>query len=796
MISQFFRFTGRVLFRHPLYTVITVTGLAIGLAIAQVGLSYVVREFRWEDCHKNHDRIYRVELTYRNMDTTLTSARVMAPLGPAIVSEMPDVQQAAVFRHLRNAHLTLGQKSHLAGPLLFAGPAFFEVFTFPLKVGSPESCLNTPYAVLITDSLAEELFPGENPVGKTIGLVDSTLYTITGVLEDPPLLTQLHCDLIASYSSLVASGGSLDSWTADYSDFTYLLLRDGTDRAALANRIQALFANHVTRATASHYSFSLQSLKDVYCNSYYSGNEGELYPGREYDMLIFIISVCLFILLQAIVNFVSLATARAADRHREIGVRKTLGADRKSLILQFLGESMLLTCVATLLSAAMLELLRTGYHTITPDPYNLVNLYTEPASVFLVVLLATAVGLLAGYYPALYLSRYQPTAALRGRVVVGRSRWTIRKSLLVFQFTLAVFFATVTLGLQDQLRFLTHYDLGFERDNMLVMQFAGENGPRNCTVMQQELQTCPEALSTARSNRIMGTRFLSMLYFSSANREENEIHVAKHLVGDYDFLSHYGITLVKGRAFTSDQPGDIDRGILINESFAKELGFSEPIGSLLFTDSSFREIIGVVRDFQGSALDFSYHPGATISLNPDKCRVLTVKLRPDNISGSIAGIRSVWNRVFPNQPFVYSFLDENIRTAYGKLDNESQFFGILTIISLLIAGLGVFGLVSYTVTCKTKEIAIRKVMGASTSVVQSMLTREFMVLIGLATVVAFPLAYWVNALSREEYPVRAPFDITVYVAGGLLTAVIALATCAYHVIKASRANPADALRNE
>jgi len=796
MLSHFFKFASRVLLRRPLYTLISVLGLAIGLAMAMMSVSYVVREFRWEDCHEKRDRIYRVEMRYHYMDTTWSSARIMAPLGEVIAAEVPGVRRATAFRHLEDVTLYLNQRSYRAGKLIFAGPEFFDVFTFPLKTGDPATCLNDPKSVLITDSIAKQYFPNENPIGKTIGLIDKTEYIITGILENPPVLTQLHCDFIASYSTLTASGMAPDSWTQGDKDLTYLLLDDASNSKTIEANVNGIFSRHVSGDMASRFSFSLKPLKEIYFSTYFSGNRGELSPGGEYDVLIIVIGVGLFILLQSIVNFVSLATARAADRMREIGVRKTFGADRPMLMAQFLSESMLLTALATLLSLPLFDFLRSGYRKVTPDPYELVNLYTEPATLSLIILLAVVVGILAGYYPALHLSRYRPIAALKGQSVAVRSRWTMRSTLLAFQFTLAIFFITVTLCHHNQLRFITNYDLEFERDNMLILQFPEENGQQNCALMKNEILARNDVLGVARSNRVMGTRFSSIVYYPTAERKEEEYLAAKNFVGDYDFLSQYGIRVIRGRGFSPERPEDVGRSLLINESLERELNVGNAVGYTLFTDSASWEIIGVVRDFQGTAIDWSYRSTATISLNPDACRVLSLKLKPDSISASIGSIRNTWNRLFPNRQFEYSFLDDSIRATYWKLDSVARFFGVLSVLSLLIASLGVFGLVSYTVERKTREIAIRKVLGASVVAVSRVLTREFIVVIAVANLVACPLAYIMNVYSLEEYPFRAAFDLRLYLAGGALTAVIAFVTSAFHVIRATKANPTDALRHE
>jgi len=787
----------RNLIKHKSYSFINVVGLAIGLGMAMVSLSYVVRELSWEDCHQKRDRTFRVEMSYQHADTAWSSARVMAPLGEAIAEEVPGVERVAVFRHERNVSLQVNQKNYQAGNLIFAGPEFFEVFTFPLKTGNPATCLRDPKSVLVTDSIARAYFPHQNPVGRTIGLIDQTEYTITGILEDLPALTQLHCDFVASYATLRAAGVDLDSWTDGGADLTYLLLDDAAAPELVEARIADIFSRHVREDMSPRYAFSLKPLKEIYLSTYYSGNRGEIWPGGEYDVMIMVVCIGLFILLQAMVNFITLSTARAADRMKEVGVRKTFGAARSRLALQFLGESVTFSFAATFFGLFFYDVFRKGYTTLTPDKYELLNLYGQPGTFLFIVLLAILVGILAGLYPAAYLSRFKPISVIRDGTTIGTSRSFVRKSLVAFQFILALFFISVTLGYHNQLNFLTHYDLGFQRENMMVLRFYGDDASaEDCALAKNEILARNDVLGAARSDGVLGGRFWSERYYTSLDHDEADYKAAKKYTVDYDFLSMYEIDVVKGRGFSHDRPEDVGHSMLINESMMKELELGDPVGHMLYTDSAAWKIIGVVKDFQGTALDWSYRSTSVITLNPDTCRVLCVKLRPDDISGSVADIGTTWERIFGDREFSYSFLDDDNRAHYSELDSIAGFFWALSLISIIIACLGVFGLVSYTVERKTKDVAIRKVLGASVTAIQWILTKELVIIIALANVIACPLAHLMISWSLEEYPFRAGFGVGTYATGGLLTMLLALGTSVYHVMRAARANPVDTLRYE
>lgn len=797
MLKHYLKIAVRNLIRHKSYSFINILGLAIGLGMGMVSLSYVVRELSWEDCHENHDRIYRVEMRYQHADTAWSSARVMAPLGDAITEEIPGVERVAVFRHESDVSLQVNHKNYRAGNLIFAKPEFFEVFTFPLKTGDPLTCLRDPKSVLVTDSIAKTYFPHQNPIGKTIGLIDQTEYTITGILENPPPLTQLHCDFVASYATLRTAGAHPDSWTDDGTDLTYLLLDEAADPELVESQVAVVFSKHVDQEVSRRHTFSLKPLKDIYFSTYYSGNRGEIWPGGEYDVMIIIICIGLFILLQAMVNLISLSTARAVDRMKEVGVRKTFGAARSRLVVQFLGESMTFSFAATIVGLFFYDIFRKAYTTVTPDKYELLNLYEQPSTFGLIALLAIVVGLLAGLYPAVYLSRFKPISTIRGGTTIGTSRSLMRKFLVAFQFTLAIFFISITLGLFNQLNFLTRYDLGFERNNMMILRFYGDDArAEDCALAKNQILARNDVLGAARSDGVLGGRFWSERYYTSMDHDEADYKAAKKYTVDYDFLSMYEIDLVQGRGFSPDRPEDVNHSILINESMMKELELSNPVGHTLYTDSAAWEIIGVIKDFQGAVMDECYRSTSVVTLNPDTCRILCVKLRPDNISGSVAAIKTTWERIFGDREFSYSFLDDDIRAHYSELDSVTGFFWALSLISIIIACLGIFGLVSYTVERKIRDIAIRKVLGASVTAIQWILTKELVIIIALANVIACPLAYLIISWFLEEFPVQAGFGIGTYITGGLLAILLALATSGYHVMKAARANPVETLRYE
>lgn len=799
IVKNYLKVTVRQLVKHPIYSLICVVGLAIGLAIGLIAMSYVIRESRWEDCHVNHDRIHRVEMQYHHADTSWSHARVMAPLGDALAAEIPGIDKAAVFRHNTEVSLKLDKNVYRAGNLIFARPEFFDVFTFSLKGAAPEVLLR-PNTVLVSDSIAGVYFPEQNPIGKMITLRNQsrTEYEleIAGIIENMPKLTQLHCDFIASYATLGIDVSDPESWREGGRDLTYLLLDPAADPNAIQSQIAGVFSRHVPSDVAGRYSFSLKPFNDIYYDTYYSGNHGEIWPGFEYDVLFLVIGIGLFILIQAMVNLISLSTARAADRMKEVGVRKTFGATRSQLVSQFMGESIILTFASLFLGLAVFEFFRSGYQTVTPDKYELPNLYTEPLTIGLTLAFTLVVGILAGYYPAMYLSRIKPISILKGTHSSGRSRSLFRKSLVVFQFTLAIFFMIQTAGSYNQLSFLTGYELGFDRDNVMVMRFDGDDAAADCAVAKSAILSGANVTAAARGNGALGDKYYSRGFYTDPERKDTDFIYGKYFTVDYDFLPMYGIEIVRGRGFSEDHPEDVNHALLINEAMVEKLELADPIGYKLYGDTGTYEIVGVVKDFHGTTLDWSYSAVSIIALRPDDGTVLSVKLPSDDMGASIASVRSSWEKAFPDRVFDYSFLIDDIRAQYYELDSIMSFFAVLSVISIIISCLGTFGLALYTVRRKTKDVAIRKVLGASMSSVLKVLTKEFVYVVALANLIACPFAYLMLTWAFESYPFRASLGLGTYLGGGLLTILIVLATSAYHVTRATRANPIDALRYE
>jgi putative ABC transport system permease protein len=797
MLKNYFKIAFRSLMKHRLFTFINVFGLAFGLALCISVMTYISYENSWEDCHQHKDRIYRIEGKYSHMDTLVSHARVMAPLGNAVLDAVQGIEQVAVFRHYRRNPVEIDNEKYDIGGMIYARPEFFDVFSVPLRVGEPVSALSEPMSILISDSAAGVYFPDQNPVGRVIRIYDSLDCQITGIIEDMPNNTQLNCDFIASYSTLNALGRDMESWERLGTDLTYLLLDESIDPREVEARIPAIAGEYLSPEMAGRYSFSLRPLNEIYFDTYYAGNQGELYPGGEMDIIYMFTAIALFILIQAIANFVNLSTARAADRMKEIGVRKVVGASRSHLIRQFLGESVIITVAAMLIAMGVFhEFFRRGIESILPRQM-LADLYTEPTLLLLCLVFMITVGILAGLYPAFYLSRFKPIAVLRSSIGIKSKRSLVRRGLVVFQFTLTIVFIVSTIIIYRQMHFVADMDLGFDKENMLILQLTGDDAGKNCQILKSEIQKQNRVLAAAATDHKLGTRLTSSYgYFTNPECKTDDIIVVKKYRVDHDFIPAFGIEVIQGRGFSPDRPEDAGNGILINESMVKELQIANPIGYRLYGGKKSWEVIGVVRDFHGTSMDWSYRAKSVIQLEPENCNMLAVKLPPDNIPASIAAVKETWENTLPGETFQYSFLQDDISGAYREMNDQLNAFGVLSLVTILIACLGTLGLVTYSAGQKTREIGIRKVLGANVHGIVMMLAREFMLLIAISTVIASPAAYFLMQGFLQEFPFRISLGGGTFAIGGLMALIFALAAAGYQSIKAARANPVESLRYE
>ena len=655
MIKSYLRIALRNLIKEKLYTAVNITGLAIGLAGCLLILCYIINELSYENNQENREYIYRVAGELNLGAYQIPLASMPAPLRDAIEEEIADVDKVTCFKNRPEAVIEVGRLTFPDNHIMYADPQFLDIFTIPLSSGGRNSQLGEPFTAMISQSLAVKIFGEENPIGNTVTIEDDVDLRITGVFKDIPSNTQIRADLLASFSTLESIQPGLDDWDFISDTYVYLLLNANADPVKVEGLFPAMIKNRASTSLAESMKTFLQPLRDIYLHSNLSS---ELSPKGNLGNIYLFSVIAVLILLIACANFINLSTAKTSHRLKEIGIRKVMGADRSHLIRQFLGESIIMTMFAMFLGLALFEFakpLLSNYVGKTIETGIANSFYLQ----FAVVALIIIVGLFSGFYPALYLSKTNVVKILKGHKSARSSKSILRKVLVVFQFTAAIGLIFITLSISKMISFLNNTDLGYTRDNIILLDLNEdiENRAEKCILLKNELAKIPEIeTATAHYNSLgRGQMFYNMMHTETGVEEPPDIML--HVCGaDYDFIDCYDLQLISGRKFSPEFESDIKQGIIINETAVKEFGFDDPIGQKIISSRGEQYVIGVLKDFHNTNLRNKIMPFGYI-LNPDNYESIAVKLPAQNSQSAQTKIESVWNKMIPEQPFSFCIPD-------------------------------------------------------------------------------------------------------------------------------------------
>ncbi|MGB3588323.1 MAG: ABC transporter permease, partial [Tunicatimonas sp.] len=679
--------------------------------------------------------------------------------------------------------------------VLAADPDFFQLFSFPLKEGDPNQVLQEPNAVVMTEATAHKYFQEQDPLGQSI-FIDDTPFQVTGIMEPVPENSHVHFDIVYSYLSDPSS--ETESW-GNLVAATYFLLNENTSIATVDARLDPLLKKYLAeyemfQARGYVIEMFTQPLTDIHLHSHILG---EFEPNGNIKYLYIFGAIALFILLIASINFMNLSTARSADRAQEVGVRKTMGSMRSTLIRQFLGESILLSLLSVLLALGLVELLRIPFVQIAGTAIH-VPLFTAwflPA----VLLLGITVGILAGSYPAFYLTSFKPIEVMRGQRLGGGKNTWLRNSLVVFQFVVSIGLIICTLVVYEQLQFIRNKDLGFNKENIIVLN-DGEALGANADTFREALLNQSEVLSISFTNVSPLAGYPEYIITpqtesDSIYREENAL-VLSSLTTSHDYLSTMGIRLKKGRNFSREIAADSAYGVVIlNEQAVRALGLSDPVGSRLKIGDMYEaEVVGIAEDFHYKSLHSTVEP--LVMILSDEQNYVEVEVASDDLPQTLTMLEQQWNRHADGTPFDYSFLDEDFDQLFQADQRVGIIFGGFTLLAIIIACLGLLALAAFMAEQRTKEIGIRKVLGASVKNIVLLLSRDFTKLVVIAFVVATPLAYWAMQQWLADFAYRTEIGLGIFVLAGVAALLIAGLTVSFQSIKAALANPVDSLKND
>ena len=799
MIQNYIKTAWRNLSKNKIYSAINIVGLAIGMAACLVIMLFVLYERSFDQFHsKNIYRLNEVQ-KFEGMVASQKVALSMFPMGPTLKNEFPEIKNFTRINFWTQFELTNGEKRIYFQQMFFVDSTFLQIFDFPLIRGNRETVLKSPHSIVLTRSSAEKLFGQEDPIGKTIQHFggDTLSFMVTGIMEDVPKNSQLQFDGLLSFNTIYRPE-MLNWWGGNWLD-TYFELASGTHVAALEKKFPGYLKNHLKEGDGwKQYELFLLPFKELHSHAADIGLDYLNFQkfDQQYTNIFFAIAV--IVLLIACVNFMNLSTARSAERAREVGIRKSIGAYRYQLGVQFIAETVLLSLIALVLAVVIVEFSLPYINRLSQREIRL-PLWSQPVTVLAMVAGTILVGILSGLYPAAYLSSFQPVKVLKGSVQTGKNKSSLRNILVVGQFASAIFLMIATIFVVRQLTFMQHRDPGFNRDKVLTIPQDEITMKKYDAFKEELLKSSLVSGVTAAQDELGSHLDQSGIEFKGDGPLRNL--TSTRLIVDPDYLTLFNLHLVEGRNFSREKSAN-GREYIINESLARELlrdNRSAKQSSLLgrhFGFDSLGYIVGIAKDFNFNSLHYKIETMFLFNQEKWGYSNASIKLSGSRSGEAINYIRSVWNNIFPDHPFDYHFLDDHFEELYRADSQVSRIVGILATLALIISSLGLFGLASYAGEKRIKEIGIRKVLGASVRSLVSLLSSQFIKLVLIANLIAWPVA-WV-AVSRwlQDYAYRVDVNLWVFGMAGLAALLIAMATISYQALRAAIANPVQSLRTE
>ncbi len=807
MFSNYFKIALRNIKRYRGYSFLNIAGLAVGIASCLLILLFVKSELSYDRFHEKAERIYRVGFKFHVGTNQFDAALGPCPLADAMLRDFPEVESAArIFaRQSRGGDVFVryGDKRFQEKSFLWADPAIFDIFTISFLRGKPDEALEQPNSVILTGEAAEKYFGQEDPMGKMLELEDGSLYMVRGVTEGWPEPSHFHFDFLASFSSLPKSR---DQDFYDTAVFTYILLQDSSSVERLEPKLAEFsgkcMAPVIEKIMAVPYKdflesgnfigFMVQPLLDIHLHSDW-GNELE--PQGNFNTVVIFSAIAVLILAVACINFINLTTARSIQRANEVGVRKVVGSTHGQLIRQFLSESIFLSFISILLAVIISGLFLPVFNSLVGKGFSTAY-FLNISSILVIVLGALVIGMVAGSYPAFFMASFRPVAVLKGKIQSGFKGRTFRDILVVFQFCVSIILLLGTAVIYGQLHYIRNKELGFEKEHVIVIQRAEKLGLQQ-QAFKNRLKQNPDVLSATFTDSLP-QMLLEAKVFQKEGEGSSENNTLIAISADHDFLETYGIQIIKGRHFEKDRSSD-SAAIILNEAAVKALDIKDPLEKRLIRVGLKRkpmDIIGIINDFHMEPLHAKIGPVAVIPLGEMPGVLLSVRVRPGNLQSTLSYVRTQWNQFTNSQPFEYVFFDDQFDSIYKTEVQAGKLIAAFACLAVFIACLGLLGLASFTVGQRTKEIGIRKVLGASVAGIFVLLNKDFIKRVLIANLIAWPLAYYAMNKWLQNFAYRVSISIWMFMASAAAAIIIALLTVSYLSVKSALGNPVDSLRYE
>lgn len=810
MLKNYFKIALRHLASNKTFSIINILGLAIGMACFLVILLYVKGELGYDGFHEKGDRIYRMALDRLYPGRHTEYASIPHSYAVSAKLEYPEIEESVrIFKFPGTILLKRGDEVFEEKERMWADSNFFKVFDFGLIQGSATEVLQQPNSVVLTESTAKKYFGDQDPIGKTLDIAnnDNDLQ-VTGICRDVPENSHVDFDLVMSASSLnpfIQQPNHIG-----FDSYTYFLLKKGTDANNLASKFPALVEKYASgeilrnfgvsyeeyKKSGNSYIYSLQPLKDIYLHS---NLEGELKPPGSMNRVYIFSIVALFILFIAVINFMNLATAKSAERAKEVGIRKTLGSSKKEIAGQFLVESITISLVSAVLAFGMLFFLVPLFNNISGKA---ISLWTFAHPFYIVSFLAAAViiGLLSGSYPAFILTGFKPLEVLKGKLFATQKGAFLRNSLVVVQFVISVVLIVATIVVFRQLEFIQNKELGFDQENIINLKGAGNLDAQKAQTMKEEFARMNGVAGVASSNAIPGTMYFGVSFRASG---DNEKATGRQLVVDENYVECMDMEMLEGRDFSKEFADS--NSVLLNETAVKTLGLTDPVGKQVFSsdfdpnqvEEAFT-VVGVVKDFHYQSLHKNIEPLFLVSPagNNGLNAFINVRIKAGEFAQTITQIEQKWKQFWPERPFRFTFMDSDLNELYAAEQTSKKIFSLFSLLAIFIACMGLLGLAAYVTQRRTKEIGVRKVIGASTLQIVGLLSKDFLKLVLIALVIATPIAWFGMNRWLQDFAFAISLSWWMFALAGILAIGIAFLTVSFQSIKAATANPIQALRDD
>jgi putative ABC transport system permease protein len=800
MLSSFFLNAFRNMRKHSGYLVLNLTGLTIGLTSFLLITLYVFHELSFDRFHKNYENIYRIKIVGMMAGATLDQAVSAAPMAQALKADYPEIEQTVRINRSGAWIVKYGDIRFNEDGILFADSTFFKVFDFKLLRGDPETALDNPRSMIMTEEYAVKYFGKEDPIGKRISLeADTNIYTITGVIQNIPANSHIQFDMLGSLNSLSFSRSN--GWL-NHNFYTYIVLKNGIKPSDFEPKFHDILLKYVGpqikeivgitiedfQKAGNQFGYQLEPLKDIHLKG---ATQYSLEPSGSLSNVYIFAVIAFLILVIAIINYINLATAKSAGRAREVGVRKVAGSDRKRLIFQFIGESLVIVTIATVIACMLMFVLLPSFNQVIGKEIsaNLLSVF-QWITAFLVIIIVT--GIAAGSYPAFILASFNPVEVLKGTMSPGSISKTLRGILVIFQFTVSIVIIIGAFVVYKQLNFMTSSDIGIDKENLLVIR-RSDLLTTKIDAFREQLLNIPGVIRSGNANSIPGTNYSNNVFSIEDDATKGQ-YLINQAFASYGFPEALGIQIVEGRSFSREYGTD-STAILINETAAKSLGMKEPIGKYLLQPGGRRyKIIGLMKDFNIKSLHIAIEPVCYNFMPGNYEGFLCIRLSEKDIQSSIRAIEALWKDYTGNQPFQYEFFRERFNRLYEAEFKAGRIFILFAILAIMIACLGLIGLITYMTTVRTREVGIRKTYGATSNMVIYLFSREVIILILISSLIAYPVAWFGLKMWLDGFAEKITMSPLIFLFASLLGFVIGWISIIYQAIKAASYNPAEALR--